>query len=204
MPTAAKIEDKCQLPAFAVKIAIYDHSTPQETSRAIDAVCAAMSRQEASAERLRVLLGRLLVHVQDQRLFEPEYSSFELFTQSVTERHRMSRATLREALMIARRLPGITPEQAEDIPMTSLALVARAAKNADPRAVSGMLRHAANHSVAEVREHTMGLVPQKKQGGVIIRLMVTAAVAKRWKALAGDDAGAAFAALVMGGVAKAA
>jgi hypothetical protein len=34
--------------------------------------------------------------------------------------------------------------------------------------------------------------------------MVTAAVAKRWKALAGDDAGAAFAALVMGGVAKAA
>ncbi len=193
------IEDNFSLPAFAVKIAITSSSTAAETTVAIDTVCTAMTRQEGSMQRLRVLLGRLLAEVKDRSLFEPQYAKFEDFKEAIGKKHRLSQATIAEALSVARQLPKLTLEQAEEIPMTNLALVARAAKTAEPQAIRGLLRNAANDSVGKFKERieSMGLIRHAHHKGVTIRIAgVSASVAKRWKAIAGDDPAGMFTELI--------
>lgn len=205
------ISDIINVSAVKVKVLLSDKSTPIQAMSAVDGVCAALQRSEQSVERLRVLLGRVMAEVQDRKLFEPAYESFEQFTQAVAEKHRLSRTTIRESLLIARRLPGLTPEQAENIPLTNLTLAARMAKDQKPRAIGGILKNAANMNVLEFRQKAMETLHVDGNGAkgdkdthtraktVLLRLRVSEKVAKLWAGVVGtQDAGEVFAGMVMG------
>lgn len=183
-----------------LNIAINPDATPDQAMSAVDTVCDALSKWEASTERLRVLLGRLMAEVKDKKLYKPQFSTFEEFTQEIVKKHRLSRSTVRDSIMIVRRLPGLEPEDAEKMPLTNLTLAARAAKNMEPKAVTGLLRSAARLSIVAFRDKVADLLPSKKVrpfGKISIRIVVGKGIAARWEMLTRDsDPAKIFAALV--------
>ncbi len=204
MPTETIINEVITLHGFNVKLNITPGSTTAEAKRAIDTIGAALNTAEGSAERLRHAMGRLLNHVNTHELYKPEFDTFEAFTEEVVRRHRLSRATLRDAMMTAARLPKLTPEQAEKIPMTNLTLVARAAKVATPAKIRTMLKEAETMSRADLKEdlERRGLIVRRNpaastEGKVAIRVLVTKRTAAQWeKFVNGRDAAEVFADIV--------
>lgn len=197
------ISEVIALHGFNVKFNITTESTAEEATRAIDTVCAALNVADGSAERLRLAMGRLLAHVQDSKLYQGEFESFEAFTEAIMERHRISRGTLRDSLMVARRLPKLTGEQAEKIPMTSLTLVARAAKAATPAKMKTILRQAETMSPANLRQKldNSGLISRRvvasQDGKVTLKVSVSKKTANQWERLIGDrDPSEVFAEIV--------
>jgi hypothetical protein len=197
MTNTIQVSDSITLPILKLRVSIQTDATPEQAREAIDAVCGALSRQESSVEHLRILLGRMMAEVKDRRLYRPEFATFEAFTQDLMARYRLSRSTVRDAIMIVRRLPTLEPEAAEGIPLTNITLAARAAKGMEPRDVKWLLKSAARMNVIEFRAKVEGdgLLPHVgrpagKSGMVTLRLRVSKALAARWAALVeGRDAG---------------
>jgi hypothetical protein len=209
MQTAPIISETMSIPSLKVRVSLSETSTNVEAMAAAADVCAALSQQDSSVEQLRFILGRVLSEIKDKRLFEPEHASFEQFTKVLALKHRLSRSTIQDSLMIARRLPDVRLEQVEDIPITNLTLVARAAKNKQPRQINKLLRDA-RRPIAEFRENLerQGLIhrkPVNSETGVVIRISVKPAVAKEWNAIVGDrDPGVVLAGLLHAQAKKAA
>ena len=204
MSPETNINETISLNGFNVKVNITQKSTVAEATRAIDTVGAALSTAEGSAERLRFAMGRLLNHVRDYDLYKEQFETFEAFTEEVGKKHRLSRATLRDSMMIAERLPDLTSEQAEKIPMTNLTLVARAAKTATPAKVRSILKNAETMTRADLKEklEKQDLIirrgaPPVSESKATIRLIVSKHVAEQWERIRGDrDAGEVFAEIV--------
>lgn len=199
------VNDHIRLAAVDFTVSLGKGATHSQAMKAIDTVCSHLHRSEVSTEKLRMLLGRLAVVVSDNRLYEPEYTSFEQYTQAMIAKHHLSRATFRDAMMIARRLPNLTQAQAESVPMTSLTLVARAAKDAKPAQVDKLLKDAATLPPADLRNKVaaMGLIgggPDSASSSptMIIRFTVTREVGEQWSKLVADrDANQVFADAVL-------
>lgn len=177
-------------PALKLSVALSATSTHQQAMKAIDSLCGALHTQEVSIEHTRRVLGKTLAVVQDHRLYEPEFSSFEQFSVSIATRHRVSRATLRDSLFIARRLPDLTTEQAEAISMVNLSLVARAAKDAKPGDVKMLLRDAARMPITEFRTSLQGrgLIASNEADIDTVRVsfILSKATYERWMKLVGE------------------
>lgn len=187
----------------SLKVTLTDKATPEQAMKAVDSICGALRTAESSVERFRCLLGKVLVEIQDKGLFKPAFDSFEKWTQSIAEKHKLSRATIRESIMVARRLPNLTPEQAETIPMTSLALAARAVKpgETDEKAISNVLRMAATSPIAEFRNSltTQGLLKARETeaGFTTLRVKVADRVAALFNKLSADQDPSQFLSVVL-------
>lgn len=195
--TAQPINGQLTIPAVKLSVSINSETATNKALKAVDLVCSALAKQEASAEYLRVLVGRMLVEVRDRNLYEDSHPSFEAYTLELADRHRLSRSTLRDSMMIVERLPMLKPETAEKISMTNLTLAARVSKGMTPREIAGLLRSAASSNILEFREkiEEAGLAPPRKLPGtarsafrkVTIRIEVSRSVADQWQALVGDQ-----------------
>jgi hypothetical protein len=203
-----QVSDTMAIPACKVSVSVDSAATPEQIVGAVDAVCSALQRQESSVERLRVLLGRMMVEIKDRRMYWPAYRTFGAFERSVIERHRMSRTVIRDAIMVARRLPMLKPEAAEGIPITNITLAARAAKGMEAADVRGLLKSAARMNVVEFKAavHEQGLVGKRgrRPGVVMVRIAVSRSLAARWTALVGDKSPAKVLAELMAGSMEAA
>lgn len=200
------ITDTVNAPALKVHISLGPKANSLQAMEAIDAICVALSRQEASAQHLRILLGRTLAAIQEKRLYEPDHATFEEFTLAVAEKHRLSRTTVRESLMIAKNLPMLDMRQAEEMPMLNIALAARAAKKASPREMPGIIKAATRTTVIEFRQkmEERGLIAHRgrpegeKSDTVTLHIKVKPAVADRWREIvANEDPGAVLADMIM-------
>lgn len=184
------VKESVALKAVNLTVALTAGSTHATAMRVIDSVCGALHSQEVSIEHTRRVLGKTLAVIQDAKLFEPEFSSFEQFSQHLTVKHRISRATLRDTLFIARRLPDLTDAHVESIPMVSLSLVARAAKDAKPHDVKMLLKDAERMPVNEFRTSvaTRGLISSVESSidSVTIKFNVSKAVGNKWFKLVGE------------------
>ncbi len=200
----ASLSDAVTAPSLKLTVSLSPDATPQQALSAVDAVCAALQKQEVSVEHLRVLLGRLLAEIQDRQLYSPTYDTFEAFILSLSTRFRIKRSSAYESLMIVRRLPNLTPEDSQNVPLTNLSLVARAARTAQPRTVTALLKEAKRLPVMEFREQmeSRGLVgkrgrPTVKSSTVTLRIKVPRSLAAKWVAYVGEEnPGSALAALM--------
>lgn len=180
--------------AFNIRVNLSSTSTHAQAMSAVDTICTSLQRQEASVEHLRVILGRALVIVSEYKLHEPQYASFEQYSRYVEEHYRLSRATIQNAMLVARRLPNVTAAQAEAIPMTALTLVARAAKDATPEHVEELLERAQEVPFLQFQQElkdtgelpTPARGPQLPDGMVRLVFEVPVEVADHWKWLCGD------------------
>lgn len=202
-----QVTDSINVPALSLSVSVLPDATTEHAVDAVDAVCGALLRQEASVEHLRILLGRLMVEIKVRRLFRPAFRTFEAFTTDVLSRNRISRTTLRDSITIVRRLPMLEPEAAEAIPITNITLAARAAKGMQAPVVRQMLRSAAKMNVIEFRAklESDGAIPKRgavgrpvgRPGIVTLKIRVSRAMAARWdEFVGGRDAGRALGALL--------
>ena len=180
-------------------VSLKEGITPADAMKLVDDVCDRLYKAETSVEHTRWLLGRLLADVQDRRLYAPAHYSFEQFTLALAEKHRLSRPTLRNALMVARRLPELSVKEAESIPGTSLTLIARAAITADSRQIKKLIAEAQGKTILEFRDGVMnrGLVgrpgrPQESARKMVtVKIQVSRSLAGKWSVLVGERSPAA-------------
>ncbi len=186
----ATINEVIALHGFNIKVSINEDSTATEAHRAIDTICAALNVSEGSSERLRHALGKVLAHVKDHDLYKDDFADFEAFKEYVGNKHRLSRATLQDSLMVATQLPKLTGEQAEKIPITNLTLVARAAKNASLAKVKSMLKKAETLTRPEMLKVVEPLIRHRDPQAtdkVTLKIIVSKKIAVQWTKLVADQ-----------------
>lgn len=189
------VTNKLQFPASKVSVTLSDNASPKEVDEAFERVCTSLVRHETSAGVLRFLLGKMLQHVQDKNLYKPTYPSFEKFTAAISEKYRLSRASLRDSMMVVAALPTLTSEQAAEIPGGNLTTIAKAVKNAPPEAIPELLTEASRKGLDEFRAAVTErgyLNPPATDGAkppvVAIRITVPQELMVAWeKFLAGRD-----------------
>lgn len=200
-PPLVAVHETIRTTAIHFKIDLTAKSTHTQAMDAVGEVCNALHTQEQSAEYLRVCLGRVMACVNDNKLYEPTYASFEQFSRWVEDTHKLSRQTLQNAMLVARRLPTLDRASAESVPMTALTLVARAAKDATPAEIKQLLSEAADKPLMEFRQslEDQGFIPVRTatpidgDGKVAVTFRLSPLAAEQWKAMcAGRDQSEVF------------
>lgn len=170
-----------------------DLATPAQVLSAVDRIGTALMKAQEAEQKLRYLMGKAMLYVQDQKLWKERHSSFEAWQLDLADRLRLSIRTIKKCSMLARNLPEQDASTLSHIPMTSLELTARVARQLEPRQISGLLRTAERASVIEFKQvvEERGLLGRSKRAGyVILTLRVRPGVAKAVRAAIGDsDAG---------------
>jgi hypothetical protein len=101
-----------------------------EVLKALDQYCFGLVKVLATGERVRQMVGRLLIEVRKRRLYEGKgFKSFnEFLSKEVEEKHGISRASAYGAISVVAALPDLSLDQAERVGSSRLALVARVVK----------------------------------------------------------------------------
>jgi hypothetical protein len=99
----------------------------------LDQYCFGLVKVLATGERVRQMVGRLLIEVRRRRLYEGKgWKSFnEFLAKEIEEKHGISRASAYGAISVVETLPDLSLDQAERIGSSRLTLVARAVKSED-------------------------------------------------------------------------
>lgn len=194
------VNGNLKLPTLNISVSLTADTTSVQAMHAVDTVCTAYSLQTRSLGYLRTLFGKLMVEIQNRELYKPEFRYFELYMDSLDEKYRLSRTVITNAMRLVRDVPGLSPEEAEDKPIVSLMLVARAAKQgADSRVVKKLLKEAGERTIDDFREmvEEQGLVGKRgrpeggarKSGPVTLRIVTSARTANKFRDRAGDNPG---------------
>lgn len=170
-----------------------DLATPGQVLSAVDRIGTALMRAQEAEQKLRYLMGKAMLYVQEKKLWKDRHTSFEAWQVDLADRLRLSPRTIKKCTMLARNLPERDPSTLAHIPMTSLELTARVARQLEPREIAGLLRTAEKASVIEFKQlvEERGLLGRAKRAGyVVLTLRVRPGVAKAVRAAIGEgDAG---------------
>lgn len=199
-----RILDRLRVPAYTINIELTKDATPAQAQHAVETVCAGLAKAELTVKHFRVLLGRLMRQVQLRRLYEPEFTSFEQYTQALARKYKLSRPTLRKALRIAKYIPDLEPKEADKMPLANLELLAAVASKTPAKNLIELRKAAPKLNVVEFRERvqTDGLMgrqgrpatngKEKRRVVVVLKLSLSAALAKRYQNLRGSESDAKF------------
>jgi hypothetical protein len=178
--------------AALVLAATSQEATNEKIIASASRACELLAAHQSQGERLKLSLGKILAIVQDSRAWEEEYKSFEKYRMAMAAQFGIGRSTISECLMIVRALPTLEADQAERIPATNLALVAKAMKDgAAPRKLVSLLREAETAPIAQfkARLQERGMLrrpPAREDGLMTVTLRVTNAVGAQWLKFLGD------------------
>ena len=185
----ATISDEVRLPSFNFRVTFNTDANPEQALNTVRIVGEALARQDMSMQRLRLIMGQVLVQIQDRELFKPDYTSFERFIQDAVKKTKLTRSTLWECMDIA-SIPKLDPEDIEKMPYTNVVLLARAVKVVDePKMLTEIRRDAQKLSVVTYRKklESAGFLPKRgrpdgrrRHGPVTLRITVPATVARIW------------------------
>lgn len=113
-----------------LQVRLTEESTPEQIRAALDHSLNEMSKNMATATKIRHVVGTLLYEVKSKKLYDE--SSFDDFLKTnVEERHGIGVQTAWDAIRAVEYLH-ITPDQAGKIRVTNLNLVSKAVKQASP------------------------------------------------------------------------
>ncbi len=136
-----------------------------------------------------LVLGQVLVRIQDNKLYNPDYRSFRQFLMDAEKKTKTSRSILFECMSIA-AIPRIEPEEVEKMPYTNVNLLARAAKVIeDPKILTEVRKDAAKLGVAAYREklEAKGLLAKRgrpdgrrRRGPITLHITVPNTLGRIW------------------------
>jgi hypothetical protein len=169
-----------------------------EVLKVLDEYCDDLQRDTAKVDKLRQMVGRLLVEVRGRRLYESKgYKSFDAFLEKeMEERHSISRATAYNAIQVAEALPDLSVEQAERIGTQRLKLVAQVIKRDErpepekKRLALKLLSRAEKMSLLKFRSSLEkdGLLNENSAGPkLVIAIKAGRQLMAAWKKAVGDD-----------------
>lgn len=181
-------------------VSLTDDVTPAQAQSAVNQVCVALARHSNSVTYCRVVLGGLMLDVQDRQLFKPDFKSFQAYMRGLEEKHGLSRSVIQDAMLFSRTFPKVQPKEVEDAPIVNLTLAARAARNSEPKEAREILKDASRLSIVAYREKLVEkkyIPPQgrpdggnKKTGNVNLLVNgVGAKIATLFRERGGDNPG---------------
>ncbi len=177
-----------------IQVSLNGRTTPEEAQHAVEQVCTALSKRLQSASYLNTLLGQLAVEVKTRKLYQPQFRTFEEYTESLTERFGFGRSTIREAMLVVQAFPKLDAKAVQDIPFHNMRVAARVARQ-DPELTPTQILKGAGATNREYRQHLAkrGLLHQlgrpaggsRRSGLVDLRITCSAIVARRFREQAG-------------------
>ncbi len=198
------------LPAVKVNVTMGAKTTSEEALAAVDTLCEAYNQANQGLCGMRVLIGRTIKEVRDRKLFQPQFANFEDYLAHIDQTHGLSRSVVQDAILGVTVFPKAKPEDVKDMKVVNFTRAARAAKHADPKQAAVIFKEAAKLSVNAFQQkmENDGFLQKrgrpdgghKTSGPVQLRIMVSAAIAKRFRALAaaaGGDEGTFFRSLLL-------
>lgn len=117
-------------PSVSLKFNLPANVSDQSILNALDRTCAQYVANTQFGERLKFMIGRILILARHRQIWKNKnlgtWLNFDGFIQSViTERYGIGRTTAFESMKVAELLPDIPPDQAERIGSTNLVKVAK-------------------------------------------------------------------------------
>lgn len=168
-----------------------DLATKSQVLTAVERVGQALASTEEATGKLRYLLGKAMIFVQEKELYKPEHERFEDWRLSLADRLHISRATVSKCPMLARSLPDtVDLDTIGEIPLTNIELVARVAHGLKPAKINRLLESAKKSNVIEFKAKLEkdGLIRGGPKSGLVsIVIKVKPAVAKAWKRIGDAD-----------------
>ena len=191
-------------PRWSLKVDVGATTTPTAVFKYVDELLTQIGRQDATAQALRHMTGRVLAEIQDRKLYKGVFDSFEAYTTHLAQERNLSRRTIRNYLMEYRALPFLTPADVENIPQGNIHLAARIMrdrKSPSPKFALEVLTAAGKDNLVEFQKearergwvvhHEQGKagMPGKASGkarSVTVSFTLTQEENVRWLALVGD------------------
>lgn len=111
--TSADILRQVLGPDAKVSVNIPTDATLEQVMPTLSALCGGMAQLDAGRERLKPVIGRILLTIQTRKLYKQKYPHFAQFLEKeiLNGGIKLGRSTAFEALRIARAFPSLTTEE---------------------------------------------------------------------------------------------
>lgn len=164
-------------------------ATLEQVERDLSHVITGYETLGAASERLKPLIGRMLLEIQNRELFKPH---FEFFTDFIDERvckqMGFKRSTAFEALKIARKFPSLTAEEYEKRGASRLLLAAKHGLDESmpetKKTLDRWQKMTVDEVEREIKEEATSASDRAGEGEMIVLgLRVPVETSKLWKSL---------------------
>jgi hypothetical protein len=192
--------DVAVLGGAQINLDIPADATLTQVEETLQIVVTGYGQLVAAAERLKPIIGRILVVVDTRRLWVTTHTGFTEYLNSLSARFGLARQTAFEALRIARKFPDLTQAEYAKYGASRLLLAAGITDSTDPEH-RNILDQLSKMTVQEGRDKLKAARNKLKQGALLngeappevvtVTIKTIASVRDRWQqALAATDLGA--------------
>jgi len=176
-------------PEATLEIAVPDTVNADDFWNSLGVCCKAMKVMRRMTERLRPVIGRMLLVAQkNPDIYTGKgYATFESFiTDGVCEHLGLSRSDAYEAKRIAEHWPGLTPEEYAEVGSVKMTMITRVT-NGTSKLGRKLIEQAKGLSVKDFRRilETRGLVSRGEFQGAVIVINTNQEIARHWTEFAG-------------------
>lgn len=146
-----------------MSVSMSEKTDPEAAQNYIAVVCAAYSKRELDISNLRVLLGKMVLAVRENKLYQPRFKLFGEYMEHLEKEHGVSTATIYNAVGMIEQLPDVPTEVLGRLSVKNQRTATQAARRAEPEQVKQIMKYAGlpNPKYREKMED-LGLLP--KQG----------------------------------------
>lgn len=141
-----------------------------------------------ASERLKPIIGRILLVVQDRKLWKPAYRNFtDYLTRKVVEQMKFGRSNAFEALKIARAFPTMSNEDYSKYGASRL-LLASSVVSEDTEGYQEVLTQSLNTTVDKFKEDVRGLraTSTTRKEVFLVAIRTNAELREHWQTLLKD------------------
>lgn len=166
-----------------VSVSIPENATLAEVEKSLQLAITGYRRLSEASERLKPIIGRILLTIQARNLFKPDYKNFTAFLMDrVVAGMGLGRSHAFDSLRIARAFPNMTTEEYSRYGASRLLLAAKLTDETKA-GYKDVLKDLAKQTVEEGRARVKELTPHGSASSYTISIRVTPEVKGEWVAL---------------------
>jgi hypothetical protein len=163
-----------------VSVTIPENATLAEVENTLQLAITGYRRLSEASERLKPIIGRILLTVQERNLFKPDYKNFTQFLMDrVVVGMGLGRSHAFDSLRIARAFPNMSTEDYSRFGASRLLLAAKITDESK-EGYKDVLKDLAKVTVEEGRAKVKELAPSSTATSYTISIRVTPEVKAEW------------------------
>lgn len=163
-----------------ISVEIPENATLHEVENTLQLAITGYRRLSEASERLKPIIGRILLTVQERNLFKPDYKNFTQFIMDrVVVGMGLGRSHAFDSLRIARAFPTMSTEEYSRYGASRLLLAAKLTDESK-EGYKDILKDLSKVTVEEGRAKVKELTPNSKASSYTISIRVTPEVKGEW------------------------
>lgn len=171
---------KAALGFTEVSVAIPENATLADVEKSLQLAINGYKRLSEASERLKPIIGRILLTVQERNLFKPEYKNFTAFLMDrVVIGMGLGRSNAFDSLRIARAFPTMSAEDYSRYGASRLLLAAKITDEKHPD-YKDVLKQMSTLTVEEGKNKVKELRPSGSQSSYTISIRVSPETKAEW------------------------